>query len=196
MIARLSGKLTLKQAQRLILDVGGVGYELWIPLSSFYDLPEPGSPLTMEVAMWVREDNLQLFGFLTAREKTLFQKLLGISGVGPKMALAVLSKPVGQVVAAIAGGDVSVLRSVPGVGKKTAERILLELRDGVSELTAGTLEDPPGPPRNSQQEDAVSALLNLGYARQAAERAVEEAAKSGTGQLSGLLTRALAELAK
>lgn len=179
MIARLSGTLAEKEAGRIILDVRGVGYEVWIPLSTYYELGEPGEPVSLAVHTHVKEDALSLYGFRTAREKQLFKLLIEISGIGPKLAVTILSGlPADELVEAVARGDLLRLNSIPGVGKKTAERIVLELKGKVAKLLAGSAPPPSGV-AGALQNDVVSALVNLGYGRPVAERAVSRAASDG-----------------
>jgi Holliday junction DNA helicase RuvA len=168
-IARLEGRLAEKRPEAVLLDVGGVGYEVRVPLSTFVELPDEGKTVRLRVHTYVREDALHLYGFLTEAERTAFSLLLGISGVGPKLALAVLSGlAVGRLVAAVQRGDLASLRGIPGVGAKTAERILIELRDKTSRLQV----EAPGRTAADLGEAAASALANLGYPRAQAERAV------------------------
>ena len=172
MIGRLEGKLAEKTPQGVLVDVNGVGYELRIPLSTFLELPDEGKVVRFRVHTYVREDQFQLFGFLSEQERGLFQLFLSVSGVGPRLALAVLSGlPVGHVVQAIRQGDLVALRGIPGVGNKTAERILVELRDKVRRLEGVELPSPTG----EAEEATVSALVNLGYSRSQAEKAVSVA---------------------
>lgn len=172
MIAHLSGTLLDKQVQRLVVDVGGVGYEVHVPLSTFYEVGDPGARVSLRVHTHVREDALQLFGFSTALEQLLFERLIGVSGIGPKVALAVLSgiEPA-DLVRAIRQGDLGRLTSIPGVGKKTGERIIVELRDRLPPPAAGAAE--PAAEAGDVRGDLLSALGNLGYQRAAAERAVD-----------------------
>jgi Holliday junction DNA helicase RuvA len=181
MIAYLEGVLREKGPTRVVLDVAGVGYEVLIPLSTFYDLPDEGKTVALRVHTHVREDALQLFGFHTARERSVFELLLRTSGVGPKLAQAILSGIApAELLDAIEAGQVAVLCAVPGVGKKTAERLVVDLRDRVKDLRvpgeagvpAASTETSGG---DAREEDAVSALVNLGYSANAAERAVERA---------------------
>lgn len=176
MIAYLEGVLREKEPTRVVLDVSGVGYEVLIPLSTFYELPDPGKTVALRIHTHVREDALQLFGFRTARERAVFELLLRTSGVGPKLAQAILSGIApAELLAAIEGGDVATLRRVPGVGQKTAERIVVDLRDRVGALTApprGPGAARPAARGDARAEEACSALVNLGYGRAQAERAV------------------------
>lgn len=173
MIARLRGRLLEKHPTRVIVDVNGVGYEVHVPLSSFSAIGEVGAELTLRIHTHVREDALQLFGFVSALELTLFERLIDVSGIGPRLALAVLSgiSP-SELTDAITRGDVARLTAVPGIGRKTAERIVLELKDKLAASSAGAAE-PVGP-----REDLLSALVNLGYHRAAAEKAVDQALRS------------------
>jgi Holliday junction DNA helicase RuvA len=178
MIARLSGTVLEKHPTRVVIDAGGVGYDVHVPLSSFSAIGEAGAPLTLRIHTHVREDALQLFGFATALEQTLFERLIGVSGIGPKLALAVLSGLApGELAQAIAASDVARLTEIPGIGKKTAERIVLELKDKVGAAApAGGPAGTAGP-----REDLVSALINLGYHRPVAEKAVDRAMKEAPG---------------
>jgi len=170
-IAHLAGTLLDKQVQRLVIDVAGVGYDVQVPLSTFYGIGEAGSRVALRVHTHVREDAIQLFGFSTPLELALFERLIGISGIGPKVALAVLSglEPP-DLVRAIRGGDLARLTSIPGVGKKTAERIVIELRDRLPETAADTTAPAPGD--EDVRNDLLSALANLGYQRATAEKAI------------------------
>ena len=172
MIGRLEGKLAEKTPEGVLVDVNGVGYDVRIPLSTFLELPAEGKIVRFRVHTYVREDRLQLFGFLSEQERSLFRLFLSVSGVGPRLALALLSGlPVPRVVQAIRQGDLTALRSIPGVGNKTAERILVELRDKVGRLEGVELATPAG----EAEEATVSALVNLGYPRGQAEKAVSVA---------------------
>jgi Holliday junction DNA helicase RuvA len=173
MIAFLRGRLHDKQPQRVVVDVGGVGYDVAVPLSTFYQLGDEGSEVALRIHTHVREDQLALFGFLTASEQVVFERLLGVSGIGPKLALGVLSgiEPV-EFVAALERGDVARLTRIPGVGKKTAERMVLELRDRLLKdlgSGAGVAASAVGA---GERDDLVSALINLGYDRRAVDRVV------------------------
>ena len=202
MIAYLSGKLLEKQANTAIVDVGGVGYEVSIPLSTFYELGEVGSDVQLRIYTYVREDVIQLFGFKTIRERSLYLQLISVQGIGAKSGITMLSgMSADEIILAIRTDDVARLTSIPGVGKKTAERMVIELRDKVGELaSAGT--SPLDTPSSSQPadavfEDALSALVNLGYQRNAAEKAVKQAAQEGTEMsVQKLLRRSLQVLAK
>ena len=176
MIARLKGTLVEKSPSRIVLDVGGVGYDVLVPLSTFYGLGEAGTTVALRVHTHVREDVIALFGFATALEQDLFERLIAISGIGPKLALAVLSgiDPL-DLVRAIRAQDVARLTRIPGVGKKTAERIGLELKDRLPQ-TGGAAEAivPEGDDRRA---DLLSALTNLGYKGAVAEKSVDAALK-------------------
>jgi Holliday junction DNA helicase RuvA len=189
MIARLTGKVVTKAVDHIVLDVHDVGYKVAIPLSTYYDLPEIDTTVSVFVHTYVREDTLQLFGFLTVDERDLFDALLRVTKVGPKLALAMLSGlSTGNLQQAIIEGDVPRLSAVPGVGRKTAERIILELRE---KLAKGQPDPGEGiPSRGLAQEvvaDAVAVLQNLGYSRIVAERAVRQVAHATeTGQTPAL----------
>ncbi len=166
MIAALTGRLAHKAPSHVTLDVHGVGYEVFIPLSTFYALPEINESASLSVHTHLREDAIQLYGFVTTLEKDSFILLTSISGIGPKLALSVLSAlNVPDLVAAILAGDVEKLSSVPGIGKKTAARIALELKDKVERLrvTPGPIPQAASGPMGRLQDDALSALVNLGY---------------------------------
>jgi holliday junction DNA helicase RuvA len=196
-IAHLRGHLLDKQPNRLIVDVQGVGYEVQVPLSTFYDVGEPGAEIALQIHTHVREDTLALFGFLTMLELQLFEKLIGITGIGPKLALVVLSgiEP-RDLVTAIRRGDVARLIAIPGIGKKTAERMSLELKDRLpASLGVGAASHVAS--GSDLREDVVSALLNLGYHRPLAERAVDSGIRNGSeGNFEHTLKQALRELAK
>lgn len=197
MIAYLHGRLLDKQPNRLVIEVQGIGYEVHVPLSTFYEVGEPGADIALRVHTHVREDTLSLFGFLTTLELQIFERLIAISGIGPKLALAVLSgiEP-SELVIAIRRGDIARLTAIPGIGKKTAERIGLELKDRLPEtLVAGPA--PPPRPEDGLRQDVLSALMNLGYHRPLAERAVERAMKNGgENNFARTLKHALREIAK
>jgi Holliday junction DNA helicase RuvA len=173
-IARLEGALVEKSPEIVVLDVGGVGYEIRVPLSTFFELPDEGKIVRLRIHTHVREDAFQLFGFISESERALFRLLLATSGVGPKLALGILSGlPARKLVAALRGGDLAALTGIPGVGKKTAERMLLELRDKVVGFDVEIR--PERPPLPDSAAAAESALTNLGYPRPQAERAVRRA---------------------
>jgi holliday junction DNA helicase RuvA len=197
-IAHLRGQLFEKHPSRLIVDVQGVGYEVFVPLSTFYDLGDPGSEVALRIHTHVREDQLALYGFGSELELELFERMIGVSGIGPRLALAVLSGIDPQdLLRAVEIGDVARLTAIPGVGKKTSERIVLELKDRLpkTRMPASGAAAPP-----SLRDDVLSALANLGYHRPLAERAVESALQAlGGGSDAGFertLKDALRELAK
>ena len=198
MIARLEGTLTEKQPNRLIVDIGGVGFDINVPLSTFYAVGEPGSKVALRIHTHVREDALALFGFSSKLELNIFERLIGISGVGTRLALAVLSGlETQELVRAIRIADVARLIGIPGVGKKTAERIILELKDKRPITSEGQAEDTPlGDEAGGLRDDVMSALLNLGYHRALVERAVAEVMTKSTGDFEETLRHALRDLAK
>jgi Holliday junction DNA helicase RuvA len=176
-IARLKGTLVEKTPNRLVVDVGGVGYDLLVPLSTFYGIGEPGSDVALRVHTHVREDVIALYGFGTAVEQDLFERLIAIGGIGPKLALAVLSGiDPGELVRAIRSQDVARLTKIPGIGKKTAERIGLELKDRLPSTLQPSAAAPAGP-GDQLRDDLLSALTNLGYQRPIAEKAIDAAIK-------------------
>jgi holliday junction DNA helicase RuvA len=175
MIGLLRGRIADKQPNTLIVDVQGVGYEVHVPLSTFYDAGDTGAEITLRIYTHVREDALQLYGFLTALERQLFEKLIGISGIGPKLAIAVLSgMDPRDLMTSVQRGDVARLTGIPGVGKKTSERIVLELRDRLAQLPGGApLDSAPSNGADRVRSDLLSALQNLGYHRPQAEKAID-----------------------
>ena len=180
MIARLAGTLAEKTPGRLVVDVQGVGYDLHVPLSTFYVIGEPGTGVTLRVHTHVREEVIALYGFATTLEQDLFERLISISGIGPKLALSVLSgmEPP-DLVRAIKAQDVARLTAIPGVGRKTAERIGLELKDRLPQsLQAAADAAKPPAPEDQLRADLLSALLNLGYQRTLAEKAIDRELKS------------------
>jgi holliday junction DNA helicase RuvA len=184
MIALLRGTLVDKNPNRLIVDAGGVGYDVQVPLSTFYVLGELGTAVTLRIHTHVREDAIALFGFATPLELTLFERLIAINGIGPKLALAVLSgiEPA-DFIKAIRGQDVARLTAIPGIGKKTAERIGLELKDRLPAALASTGPEGAGAARPEDQlrADLLSALVNLGYQRPLAERAIDTVLQRSNG---------------
>ena len=203
MIAQLSGTLVSKQPNSIIVDVGGVGFEVTIPLSTFYVLGELRSDLTLKIHTHVREDALQLFGFKTVREKELFQKLISVSGIGPKLAIAMLSMSVSELVPAITNNDLGRLTMIPGVGRKTAERVVVELRDKVGSLSRVEEAETAAVAREHEpsgvdvRDDTVLALIQLGYAKPVAERAVLAALQEdGERAIEAVLKRALKRLSR
>jgi Holliday junction DNA helicase RuvA len=195
-IAHLSGTILAKQVQRLIVDVRGVGYDVHVPLSTFYAVGEPGALVELHIHTHVREDALQLFGFATPLEQTLFLRLIAVNGIGPKAALAVLSGIEPQdLVRAIRQGDIGRLTTIPGVGKKTAERLVVELRDRLTALAAEPAAAEGG--ADDVRADVLSALGNLGYQRAAAEKATEKVlGRSASREFEVLLREVLKEIGK
>jgi Holliday junction DNA helicase RuvA len=196
MIALLRGVLVEKHPNQAIVETGGVGYEVTIPISTYASLPEAGSEVRLRIHTHVREDALALYGFLTQDEKNLFEKLISVSGVGPKLGITVLSGvPAPEFIHLIRRGEVDRLVRIPGIGKKTAERLVLELRD---KLPAPAGEEPAAqaPPFNALEQDVLSALLNLGCARPAAESAVRKAKAAGAAQEFEPLFRKALELVR
>src|SRR5580704_12358406 len=178
MIAHLRGKLLAKHPNQAIVEIGGVGYDVTISVPTFSDLPAIGSEVSLHVHTHVREDLIALYGFLRSSEKLLFEKLLTVSGIGPKLAITILSgMAADEMVRAIRGNDVVRLTRIPGIGKKTAERMVLELRDKLPEV--GPAAAPTTPPPSAAEEDVLSALVNLGYQRATAEKALAAIGKDG-----------------
>ena len=196
MIATLRGKLTEKHPNQAIVEAGGVGYDVLIPVSTFSALPDTGAEVKLHIYTHVREDAFSLFGFYTAEEKSIFEKLISVSGIGPSLAIKVLSgMAVSGLVPAIRNGQVDQLVRIPGVGKKTAERIVLELKDKLEGLQAdgvlGVVERPAAA-LSALDQDVLSALLNLGCNRAAAEAAVRSAKTAGApAEFEPLFRRAL-----
>jgi Holliday junction DNA helicase RuvA len=192
-IAHLKGRVLRKAPQEVVIDVGGVGYRVAIPVSTFYRLGDEGDELSLRIYTQVREDTLALFGFLTAAEQEVFERLIAVAGVGPKLAVGILSGiDVGDFVAALRSNDLARLTRIPGVGKKTAERLVLELKDKMPSLQAGEPEAAAPVAPASPKDDLLSALANLGYSRPEVERAVDRAlAADGAGRFEDLLRRAL-----
>jgi Holliday junction DNA helicase RuvA len=200
MIAFLRGRVLEKGPNRVVVDVQGVGYEVYVPLSTYYDIGDEGTELGLRVYTHVREDVLQLYGFLTDLERQMFERLIGVSGIGPKLAIAVLSGlETRDLLSAVQRADVARLTTIPGVGRKTAERIVLELKDRLSQLAAAPLSTgaPMAPEGERVRADLLSALLNLGYHRPQAEKAVDAAlAASGDVTFDDALRGALRELSR
>lgn len=198
MIAHLKGVLTEKAASRLVVDVSGVGYEVLIPYSTYYELGEVGDTVSLHIYTHVKEDAFSLYGFSTGREKRLFTQLIQISGIGPKLGVTILSGlPVGEFVEAVTDENVVKLNEIPGVGKKTAERLVLEMKDKVVEWLPHLEEVQAGSVSGSLQGDVVSALVNLGYPKNTAERAVARALKEvETDSFEALLRESLRKVRK
>ena len=200
MIAHLRGRLLSKAPNRVIIEAGGVGYEVSIPVSTFYELGEIGADTSLYVYTHVREDAFSLFGFRTDREKSLFEKLLGVAGVGPRLAITILSGlELDDLISAVRKGDVARLVCVPGVGRKTAERLIVDLREKLAKFAVEEPEHRPAPAAQpgTVEDDVLSALMNLGYARAAAEGALREArAGSPDGEFEDWLRGSLRLLAR
>jgi len=204
MIAFLSGKLLEKTANSVIVDVAGVGYEVLIPLSTFYEIGDVGSEIQLRIYTHVREDAIQLFGFNTNRERDLYLKLISVQGVGAKSGITMLSgMSADEIIDAIRKDNLTKLTAIPGVGRKTAERLVVELRDKVGEIamaaTAGdaSTSTPGATGGDDAFDDALSALLNLGYQRNAAEKAVQQVRRDGVeANVQKILRASLQKLAK
>lgn len=197
MIAHLRGRILEKHPNRITVDVNGVGYDVAVPLSTFYGLGDAGAEIALRIHTVVREDALLLYGFTTLLEQDLFERLISISGIGPKVALAVMSgiEPL-DLVRAIEGGDIARLTAIPGVGKKTSERIVVELKDRLPRAHAASAGATAAAPV-TMRDDVLSALTNLGYHRPLAEKAVAAAVQATPdGDFERTLKRALRELAK
>ena len=178
MIAHLRGKLLAKHPNQAIVETGGVGYDVTISVPTFSDLPGIGGEVTLHIHTHVREDLIALYGFLRTGEKRLFEKLITVSGIGPKLAITILSgMAADEMVNAIRSNDIARLTRIPGIGKKTAERMVLELRDKLP--TEGVAESAVTPSLSPVEEDVLSALINLGYQRAAAERALASVERNG-----------------
>lgn len=195
MIAQLAGTLTYKSPEQLVVDVQGVGYQVFVSLNAFYRLPEAGSRVQLLVHTHVREDTLQLFGFLDRVEKGLFLLLLGVSGIGPRLALNILSGTAAEELeAALEAGNLNRLVAIPGIGRKTAERLVVELRDKITAARSGR-GHAGGTLATGTDTEAVSALVNLGYKRGDAERAVQAATSGGATDLETIIRTALKRVA-
>lgn len=197
MIAELRGRLAHKHADRAVIDVGGVGYEVFISLNTFYRLPELGEPLRVLTHTHVREDALQLYGFLDHEEKSLYLLLTGVSGIGPRLAMNILSgTPFAELQEALETEDLARLVAIPGVGKKTAERMIVELRDKLVKLAKTRAADggTPAPVGRSIEAEAVSALVNLGYRRPEAETAAKAVVAGGATTLEDVIRGSLKRL--
>jgi Holliday junction DNA helicase RuvA len=193
MIAHLRGKLIARHPNQAIVETGGVGYDVVISVPTFSELPSLGSEVSLHIHTHVREDQIALYGFLRAEEKQLFEKLITVSGIGPKLAITILSgMPADEMVNAIRGNDVARLTKIPGIGKKTAERMVLELRDKLPVATAQAVQ--VASVLSPVQEDVLSALVNLGYQRVAAEKALSGADKNGS--FDAMFRSALAAITK
>ncbi len=195
MIAHLRGKLLAKHPNQAIVETGGVGYDVAISVPTFSDLPAPGSEVALHIYTHVREDLIALYGFLRPGEKGLFEKLITVSGIGPKLAITILSgMAVDEMTGAIRGNDIAKLTRIPGIGKKTAERMVLELRD---KLPKGASDVTAIPATNPVEEDVLSALVNLGYQRPMAEKALAVASRNDVkASFETIFREALAVLSK
>lgn len=207
MIALLSGMLREKHINHVIVDVRGVGYEVTIPLSTFYELGEVGSEVELRIYTHVREDAIQLFGFTSARDRALYLKLISVQGVGARSGITMLSgMNAEEIIAAIRTDNVAKLTAIPGVGRKTAERLVVELRDKLGEIAVGSIASAvagggsgelPHYDSGGVFDDALSALINLGYQKNAAEKAIQQARQDGVEpNVTKLLRAALQRLAK
>jgi Holliday junction DNA helicase RuvA len=197
MIGHLRGQLVDKRPNQVVVDVGGVGYQVSIPLSTFYALGQLHQDVNLLIHTHLREDSIALYGFLTAREKQFFELLLSASGVGPVLALKILSgMSVEELVPAIRAGDLVRLTTIPGVGRKTAERIVVELRDKLAAMEAREPERSTPAGRTQVDSDVISALLNLGYDRRVAEKAVEDSRGGANASFESLLRATLQSLSR
>jgi holliday junction DNA helicase RuvA len=196
MIAHLHGKLLAKHPNQAIVETGGVGYDVTISVPTFSDLPGVGGEVALHIHTHVREDALALYGFLRSSEKALFEKLLTVSGIGPKLAITILSgMAADEMVNAIRSNDIARLTRIPGIGKKTAERMVLELRDKLAFEKMGEIAATPA--LSPIEEDVLSALVNLGYQRSAAEKALSATTKNGkSGAFDSMFRETLAVLSK
>lgn len=189
MIASLKGIVQSRKPEGIIVEVNGVGYLVSIPLSSFGDIPEAGERVFLHTYTHVREDALQIYGFLSEEERRVFTVLLGISGIGPKLGLAILSgMPVQRFIEAVSNENVSLLSTIPGLGNKTASRVILELKGKLPSLEAG---GEHGSDKIAAADDAVSALVNLGYKKQMSEKAVGKAVQQGSDSIEEIIKEAL-----
>jgi Holliday junction DNA helicase RuvA len=194
MIAHLRGKLLVKHPNQAIVEAGGVGYDVAISVPTFSDLPAIGSEVALHIHTHVREDQIALYGFMRTAEKVLFEKLLTVSGIGPKLAVTILSgMAADEMTGAIRGNDVARLTRIPGIGKKTAERMVLELRDKLPPVGPETSVSPV---LNAVEEDVLSALVNLGYQRPAAEKALAVVAKNGATGFDEMFRAVLSMVSK
>jgi Holliday junction DNA helicase RuvA len=194
MIAHLRGKLLEKHPNRAVVETAGVGYDVTLTVPTFSDLPIVGNEVSLHIYTHVREDQIALYGFLRPSEKLLFEKLISVSGIGPKLAITILSgMAADEMVNAIRGNDVARLTRIPGIGKKTAERMVLELRDKMPQQVAG--DAAPAQVLSSVEEDVLSALMNLGYQRAAAEKSLASIEKNG-GSFEKMFREAMGVLSK
>lgn len=206
MIAHLNGRLLSKEPNSVIVEVAGVGYEVNIPLSTFYELEELGALVQLRIYTHVKEDALQLYGFKTSRERELFVNFISVSGIGPKIGIALLSgMSADELIASIKNNNLARLTLIPGVGRKTAERLIVDLREKMTALSAGQVETEPGTKSDSSipsgdddvRSQALSGLLNLGYQRSAAEKAIDSVLREdGEITVESVLRRGLRKLAR
>ena len=205
MIAHLSGTLLTKEPNSIIVDVSGVGYEVNIPLSTFYDLEDAGANVQLRIYTHVKEDALQLYGFKTARERELFVHFISVSGIGPKLGIALLSgMSADELIASIKTNNLARLTLIPGVGRKTAERLIVDLREKMTALAATQVAEETGRPdapiltsEDDVRSQALSGLLNLGYQKSAAEKAIDGAlSEDGEVTVESVLRRGLRKLAR
>ena len=196
MIAHLRGRLLAKHPNQAIVETAGVGYDVTITVPTFSDLPALGAEIALHIHTHVREDQISLYGFLRPSEKLLFEKLITVSGIGPKLAITILSgMAADEMVGAIRGNDIARLTRIPGIGRKTAERMVLELRDKLPEAMPSSV--PAVAVLNATEEDVLSALVNLGYQRPTAEKALAAVMKSSkSGSFDAMFRDALAALTK
>ena len=188
MIAHLRGRLLVKHPNQAVVETAGVGYDVTISVPTFSDLPGIGSEVSLHIHTHVREDQIALYGFLRPAEKHLFEKLVSVNGIGPKLAITILSgMAADEMVGAIRGNDVARLTRIPGIGRKTAERMVLELRDKLPPVSSG--QEVAAPVMTAVEEDVLSALVNLGYQRAAAEKTLAAAAKGGKATSFDVLFR-------
>lgn len=199
MIALLTGKISHKSPEFIVLDVNGVGYRVQIPFSTYYELPEPGTQISLNIYTHVKEDAISLYGFRTLAEKSFFQLLISVSGIGPKLAKDILSNvQTSELAAAIIRADLGRLSAVPGIGRKTAERLVLELKDKVLklDLAAPSLEGEGMPPSAGIEDDVASALVNLGYKEAVVRKTLAEMRVSPDDSMEEVLKQALKALMK
>lgn len=203
MIAHLSGTLHSKHPNLVIVDVSGVGYEVNIPLSTYYDLADPGQNVQLRIYTHVKEDALQLYGFKTARERELFINFISVSGIGPRLGIALLSNMnADELIQSIKTNNLARLTSIPGIGRKTAERLVVDLREKMTQMSVDQVDETPAEPEtvelsseDSVRSEALSGLLNLGYQKASAEKAVDAAlAEGGDITVESILKRSLRKM--
>ena len=202
MIAHLSGTLHSKHPNQVIVDVSGVGYEVNIPLSTYYDLSDTGSNVQLRIYTHVKEDALQLYGFRTARERELFINFISVSGIGPRLGIALLSNMnADELIQSIKTNNLARLTSIPGIGRKTAERLVVDLREKMTQLSVDHLDETPSQPEivdaseDSVRSEALSGLLNLGYQKASAEKAIDAAlSEGGDITVESILKRSLRKM--